>query len=342
MTWENEYPEGHSVEENVHVQRFPTDRPRDLKRFNRLSRDITFDIESTTTQMQETWMREQGPLSSALLQYVEKHRFRYDAFFFFGYLYATTYYALPLVEEKAFLIPLAHDEWPIRMRIWDRLFARPLSMIFNTPEERDFVQGRFPDLPIEGPIIGIGIDEAPAASKDAFRQFYDIDGPFVLYLGRIDASKGCAALIEDFQRYRQQHPTPKLLVMIGDKHMAVPADDNIIVLGPVDDGMKWNALRACQLLVMPSPHESLSLAVLEAWASERAVLVSASSSILIGQCRRAQGGLWYANYEEFEAALRLLTPQLCDRLGRQGKDFVEITYRWPAVEELYRSLLKGP
>ena len=108
MTWKNEYPPGHSNEEGVHVQRFPVDRPRDVAAFNALSERISFDVERSSISQQEEWMRAQGPVSRELESYVRAHRFRYDAFFFFSYLYATTYTLLPIVEEKAFLVPFAH------------------------------------------------------------------------------------------------------------------------------------------------------------------------------------------------------------------------------------------
>jgi len=160
MTWKNVYPEGHSYENAVHLQRFPVDRPRDVARFNRLSERISFDVERSSISAQEAWMREQGPVSSALARYLAAHKFRYDAFFFFSYLYATTYLLLPEVQEKAFLVPFAHDEWPLRMRIWSEFFKRPQCIIFSSPEEHDFVQARFSRSGVDGPIIGASIPRA--------------------------------------------------------------------------------------------------------------------------------------------------------------------------------------
>lgn len=339
MTWKNEYAPGHSYEQGVHLQRFPVDRPRDVAQFDRLSERLAFDVERSSISLQEEWMRAQGPVSRDLENYVRAHRYRYDAFFFFTYLYATTYGLLPLVEEKAFLVPFAHDEWPLRMRIWDEFFKRPQCIVFSTPEEHDFVRARFSRANVDGPIIGAGMQPPAYADAESFRSRFGIGEPFMLYLGRVDASKGCGVLIEDFARFRAAHATPVKLVLIGEQHLSLEKRPDVIVLGPVDEQTKWDALAACNLLAMPSAHESLSLAVLEAWSLGKAVLVNAHAAALVGQCRRSGGGLWYSNYEEFEAALAVMDDAVRKKLGSQGMNFINETCRWDEIEGAYRRLL---
>lgn len=339
MTWKNAYPEGHSFEAGVHVHRFPVDRERNVQSFDRLSERITFDVEGSSISLEEQWMREQGPISKALREYVVTHSVRYDAFFFFCYLYATSYDVLPLVSEKAFLVPFAHDEWPLRMRIWNEFFRRPQCVIFNSPEEHDFVHARFSRSGVDGPIVGTGIEPPRNAEASRFRERFGVEEPFMLYLGRIDPSKGCGVLAEDFLRYRAGHGAPAKLVLAGEIHMELPKNDQLMTLGPIDEECKWDALAACDLLVVPSAYESLSLAVLEAWASGKAVLVNAHAPALVGQCRRSGGGLWYSNYEEFEAALAVLDDDIRKSLGSQGRDFINERCTWERVEGAYLALL---
>jgi glycosyltransferase involved in cell wall biosynthesis len=90
---------------------------------------------------------------------------------------------------------------------------------------------------------------------------------------------------------------------------------------------------------MPSQYESLSLVLLEAWACAKPVLVNARSSVLVGQCRRAQGGIWYDSYEEFEVALDLFDGELRERLGRQGQEHVRSAYNWSDTVLAYRDIL---
>src|SRR4051812_43919513 len=135
MTWNNHYPAGTERLGSVAVHRFPVDRPRNVENFNRLSAELRSRQKDATLAEQENWVRVQGPLSDGLLDYLRDNKGSYDAFIFFGYLYATTYFGLPLVAEKAWLEPLAHDEWPIYFSFWDSFFRLPRGFIFNTNAE---------------------------------------------------------------------------------------------------------------------------------------------------------------------------------------------------------------
>jgi glycosyltransferase involved in cell wall biosynthesis len=322
----------------VHVRRFPVDRSRDNSTFQRLSRELLYDPDAPLDQ-QERWMRAQGPYSSAFLEYLENFGTRYDAVVFFSYLYATTYFGLPIVEDRAILAPLAHDEWPITFSLWDRFFARPRAFVYASVEERDFVRGRFAALVVEGPVAGIGIAPPRDADADRFRSRIGLRDPFVLYVGRIDPAKGCDELLNDFARFRASSDTPTRLVLVGEQHMPVAADRNVIVVGPVDEQTKWDALAACDVFVMPSPYESLSIAVLEAWTQGRPVLVNGRTETLVGQCRRSGGGLWYSNADEFAIALEMLDWPTRTALGESGRRYVEREYSWPHVDQVYFSVL---
>jgi glycosyltransferase involved in cell wall biosynthesis len=122
--------------------------------------------------------------------------------------------------------------------------------------------------------------------------------------------------------------------------MPIPEHPDILPLGFVDEQTKWNALAACDLLVMPSPYESLSIVLLEAWAVGKPVLVNGKCEVLVGQCRRAQGGLWYINQDEFHVAIEKMDEQVRKQLGLQGKSFVNTNYVWSKIENDYLELLK--
>ena len=339
QTWRNEYEPGRAYVRDVRVNRFPVDKPRDMATFDRLSSRIAGDLGSLTLAEQEEWMRAQGPLSTPLLRYIADYEPLYDAIAFFSYLYAPTYFGLPSVAKKAVLVPFAHDEWPIRMPMWDRLFAAPRALVFSTDEEREFVERRFATLPERSATIGVGIEPPADRNPERFRKQYDIEDPFLLYLGRIEKSKGVDVLFEDFMRYRGGSQAPLKLVLVGRPHTEIPSHPDIVTVGQVTESVKWDALSACNLLVMPSQYESLSLALLEAWACSKPVLVNARSSVLVGQCRRAQGGIWYDSYEEFEVALDLFDRELRERLGRQGQEHVRGTYNWSDTVLAYRDIL---
>jgi glycosyltransferase involved in cell wall biosynthesis len=333
-TWRNAEPAGHERIDGVHVRRFPVDHERDRARFERLSRTLIYTPDAPIEE-QERWMRAQGPLSTPLLDYLDAFGTRYDAVIFFSYLYATSYFGLPVVEDRAILAPLAHDEWPLAFSLWDGFFARPASFVFVSDEERALVQRRFAPLGIDGPVAGIGITPPPDVSAERFRRTTGIAEPFLLYVGRIDPAKGCDELLADYARFRASSSAPPRLVLAGERHMDVPAAPGVVVLGPVDERTKWDALAACDVFVMPSPYESLSIAVLEAWSQGRPVLVNGRSETLIGQCRRAGGGLWYVNGDEFGVALEMLDAQTRALLGARGRAYVEERYTWARVVAVY-------
>ncbi len=117
--------------------------------------------------------------------------------------------------------------------------------------------------------------------------------------------------------------------------MPIPFDENIIHLGFLADEEKWAALSACDWLMMPSPKESLSMALLEAWTVGRPALVNAECDVLVAHCRVAHAGLWYRNYEEWLSALSLGDDNLLQTLGRNGRAYVEREYNWKRVESDY-------
>jgi glycosyltransferase involved in cell wall biosynthesis len=125
--------------------------------------------------------------------------------------------------------------------------------------------------------------------------------------------------------------------------MHIPALPGVRALGFVSEEDKWDALAACDLLVMPSQYESLSIALLEAWCVGKPVLVNAQSEVLVGQCRRSHGGLWYRDTAELVAALEcmLRDTAIRDGLGAQGRRFVSANYAWPGIVDRYRQLLPG-
>jgi glycosyltransferase involved in cell wall biosynthesis len=340
VTWKNHYSPGVTEVSGVKVRRFLVVQQRDTTAFNRLSEKIYPRLKQASLKEQEDWMLAQGPWSPDLRDYIKQHQDDYDAFIFFTYLYATTYFVLPLVAQKAYLAPLAHDEWSIYMGMWDTFFEKPRGFVFNTVEEWNFLKRRFPEVTLEGPVAGVAVEPPVAYSAEHFRQQYNIYEPFLLYIGRVDPSKGCEELFDYFIKLRSQEPSSRKLVLLGKPTMPISSHPDIIALGFVDEQTKWDALAACDLLVMPSPYESLSIVLLEAWAVGKPVLVNGRCEVLVGQCRRAQGGLWYTSKYEFQVAIEKMDELVRNQLGLQGKSFVETNYVWSKIENKYLSLLR--
>jgi glycosyltransferase involved in cell wall biosynthesis len=332
MSWANCYAAGIDMSAPVPIRRFSVDQERDVRGFNRCSEHLVAQGTAAAIKDQEEWMRQQGPMSTRLFDYLQQCKDEYDAFIFFGYLYATTYFGLPIVQDKACLAPLAHDEWPIYLTMWEAFFQLPQSFIFQTAEEKRFVHERFPNVAIDGPITGIGIERPVATNAQDFRRKYNVFEDFLLYVGRIDAAKGCDEL---FAMFLRQPKRGSKLVLIGPEVLPVPFDDDIVHVGYVSDQEKWSAMACCRLLVMPSPHESLSIALLETWSVGRPAIVTARSKVLVDHCRKSNGGLWYHTADDWAAALEQLDEVTMEALGRNGQRYVEENYCWPRVEAEY-------
>jgi glycosyltransferase involved in cell wall biosynthesis len=336
--WADHYPPGVERVDGVTIRRFPVDQPRNPSTFDRLSRKLRPRLKTSSLAEQEEWMRAQGPYSTALLRFIEAQHGEFEMFVFFTYLYATTYFGLPLVAAKAVLVPFAHDEWPIHAALWDAFFQRPAGFVFNTPEEREFLARRFPAAVLAGPTIAMGVTPPADARPERFRQRYKIDAPFIAYVGRIDASKGVDRLLEHFARYKKHHHDDLELVLIGRAEQPLRKRPFVRAVGFVEEEAKFDALAGAEVVVVPSPFESLSIVLLEAWSVGRPVLVTAASDVLVGQTRRAQGGLRFMDEAEFVAALSQLRGPSGNRFGASGRAFVEREYRWPRVVEQYEDL----
>jgi glycosyltransferase involved in cell wall biosynthesis len=330
ISWSNAYLPGVSTLGPLSVRRFSVARPRSLHRFADAS-ELAFSGTAGEAE-QEAWFRENGPDLPDLLTHLRTEGRQYDAVLFWAFRYAEVFFGLPLVDDRAVLVPTAEDDPVIRMGIVERLLARPAGFIFLTPEEQELVEQRIAGPVPPSCVIGSGLDPALAASSDD-AQTAPADRPFVLYLGRIDPNKGCADLLHYFTRYKAEHGGPVQLVMAGPASMPLPVHPDVRYLGYVDEPTRDRLLRQASLLVMPSRFESLSMVLLEAWNHALPALVNGYCAVLKGQALRGNGALYYRNYDEFARCLTALLdrPALARTLGEQGLAYVEREYRWPAV-----------
>jgi glycosyltransferase involved in cell wall biosynthesis len=337
ISWRNEYPPGRTSLGPLTIVRFPVARQRSLHRFAEAS-ELAFSG-TATDQEQEQWFAQNGPDAPGLLEHLRTAGASYDCVLFWAFRYAEVYFGLPIVADRAVLVPTAEDDPVIRMSVLDRFFALPKGYVFLTPEEQMLVQQRLAS-PQPSCVIGSGLDPARARPAIDLRSV-GVRQPFVLYLGRIDPNKGCADLLHHFIRYKSEHAGAVQLVMAGPASMPLPDHDDIRVLGFVDETVRDALLQQAALLAMPSRYESLSLVLLEAWNHARPALVNGHCAVLKGQALRSNGALYYRNYDEFAAGLSLLLERrdLAAELGRQGLAYVEREYRWPHVVARINALL---
>lgn len=336
LTWKDAYAPGVETLAGVAVHRFPVARTRRVRSFGRFSQRI-FGRPHTFRDEAE-WMERQGPDSPALLEAIARRRDEHDLFVFVTYLYAQTYFGLPLVADKAVLAPMAHDEPPLALGLFRPLFLLPRGFVFNTEEERDFVHRTFHNAHIPWAIGGTGIDlPAPPTAGPP-----PAGGGYLLYLGRIDIEKGCGELIELLRRRRAAGaPTPRL-VLAGEAKMKIPRDPAIEAAGFVDEARKRELIAGALALVVPSRYESLSLVALEAWAAGTPVIAQGASEVLAGHLERGGGGWSYRDAADFDRALdeALASAPERRRRGLAGRAYVAERYTWERTVGTYAAFLE--
>ena len=96
----------------------------------------------------------------------------------------------------------------------------------------------------------------------------------MLYVGRIDKSKGCDELIDNFLRYKKETSSDIKLVLVGSKIFEFEKNKDIIYLGILDEQEKSYLLRNATAFLMPSRYESFSIATMEAWLAKKPVIVN--------------------------------------------------------------------
>lgn len=366
-TWRNEYPEGHDRVRGVTVRRFANARTRDLAAFNKYSDWIFHNPHTRQDEME--WLKQQGPWCPSLQEYLERHHQNYDVLIFFTYLYAPTVLGLRVAPAKSLLVPTAHDEPAIRLGLYEDVFAAPAGLVWNTESERRFVSAHFHLRGVVEDVVGCGVDlpegEVPDGDRtglsptsreqlaphlegpaNAFRRRQRMHDPFVLYGGRIDPGKGCEELLEYFQTYVREGGDATLMLM-GAKLMPLPDDPHVRFAGMLPDEERLHALEAATVVVVPSPHESLSLLALEAFAVGTPILANARAEVLVEHCRQSNAGLFYADRWEFVEGLKLLMrdKNLRETMGRNGKAYVDRHYRWSVILSKYERIfgrLKTP
>jgi glycosyltransferase involved in cell wall biosynthesis len=339
VTWENTLPAGTATEGGVRVVRFRVSEPRRLKAFADLS-DEVFDG-GAAAEIQEAWFRANGPVVPELLQHLREHGSEYDLVLFWTFRYYPSFFGLPLVAGRAVLVPTAEEDSAIELSVLDSFLRRPAGYLFLTPEEEALVSVRAGQRLTPAATIGIGLEPAAAAPRAALAAL-QLPDDYVLYLGRVDRNKGCHTLLEYFQEYANTHDAP-MLVLAGPAKMQLPVHPRIRALGYVADDVREALLTHARALIVPSPYESLSIVLLEAWNHAVPALVNARCRVLAGQVRRANGGLPYGSAAEFAEALTYLLGHDAERqaFGRQGLAYVEREYRWPVVLGRVEALLEA-
>ena len=193
-SWANEMPEGLSEENGLKVRRFPV-----VRHPSRPALRAQLSIQAgqiPDLDHQVSWM---GFLFSvpALFEYLLREGQVYDAVVFSPYLFWTTSVCLPLVAERAVVIPCLHDESYARLDVLRPVLAEPALVWFLSGPERDLAH-RLGPVVTSHSVTGAGVPVPSGYDPDGFMKRHGLERPFVLHAGRREEGKGLDWLLEAY------------------------------------------------------------------------------------------------------------------------------------------------
>ena len=186
--------------------------------------------------------------------------------------------------------PLKHAKKWIAWLLFDYWVLRDASgVLFSCDEERKHASRSFWLYRAKERTISNGASPPPESTQESadilLRAHPELrQKRVILFLGRIQPIKGLDLLIEAFARVSNDAPTLHLAIAgPGDKAYTrqlqvlcgkLSVAHKVSWLGMLDPPMKWAALRASEVLALPSHHENFGVVVAEALACSVPVLIS--------------------------------------------------------------------
>ncbi len=209
-------------------------------------------------------------------------------------------------------------------------------------------------------VIPNGVNLPESADSSAFlNRFPELRGKrLVLFLSRLHFKKGLDILCSAWKSTSKRWPDAHLVLAGPDFENTRSSIESLVATsglqqrvtftGMLDDSLKWSALSAAELFVLPSYSEGLSVSVLEAMGMGVPVIVSKQCNLPEVQ-EHGCGRVIESNATELERALNdcLGAPsRLSAEMGLNGRILVQKNYSWRVVGErmssLYSWLQGGP
>jgi hypothetical protein len=337
----NHYPPGESVRPSgARVVRFPS-----VASMHRADRVLGNRALAAGTQLdtdaQYRWCNDDVRVPG-LFDHLLDHAHEYRALVFGPYLYWTTVAGSMVAPERSVLVPCLHDEPTAHLRLFDREFRDARGVWFLSEPEAAFARSRFPFL-ADAAVIGSGVDVPAGADPERFRARHGIRGPFALYAGRREKGKGFGRLLDDFVDAVGLEHLDVTLVVAGPGAVTIPdrARAHVVDVGLLDVLDRDDAMAAASAVIQPSPYESFSRTMMEAWLAGASVIANRASAVSAWHCERAGAGSTYSGADELGRALRAALEPGAREDGVRGRDYVLREYTWPAVLDRVEVLLDG-
>jgi O-antigen biosynthesis protein len=327
---DNHLPERSAAIERYAVHRYFTD-PADRDRYARAAAALTGD--GMTFDPDEEYALLQNSLRSARLVDALRRDGPFDAIFVGPYLLGLTYDVARAFPDRTILVPCFHDEPTARLPALREGYESVAGVLYHSPEERHFAEATLGlNLP-NVHVLGTLIDADTPGDAGRGRALVGTERRYLLYCGRYHRDKGVSELLDFAARYAAAHPGRFTFAFAGMGEVTIPNERWARDLGYVSDAARRDLMAGADALVLLSPNESLSLAVLEAQAQGTPVIVRAGTAILEGHVIRGGGGRAVGDYEAFAATLDDLwdRPQAWRDMGTRGREYVRCEFSDPSA-----------
>lgn len=241
-----------------------------------------------------------------LTRWLQNHATEYDAIIINGlwnYASVGAWRALRRLQAPYFVFthgmldPWFNSAYPFKTfhkRLYWRLFEHRVlrdaqGVLFTTEEERCLASSSFSPYRAREFVVGYGTSDPggePQVQRDAFAAAArGLEGRrFLLFLGRIHEKKGVDLLFQAFAHHASSFPEIDLAIAgpdLSNKVLALKKqvaalglNDRVYWLGMVTGDAKWGAFRAADAFVLPSHQENFGVAVAEALAMGKPVLIT--------------------------------------------------------------------
>jgi glycosyltransferase involved in cell wall biosynthesis len=194
-------------------------------------------------------------------------------------------------------------------------------------------------------VIPNGVDLPDLCESNAKTQ--SANRKILLYLGRLHPKKNISNLIRAWNETFSSDGDHWVLAIAGwdqggyeSELKRIAAGTSVVFLGPQFGEDKSERYRACDAFILPSLSEGLPMAVLEAWAHGKPVLMTSECNLPEGF--EANAALRIGTTpEEIGAGMRVLCKMSdSDRsqMGNRGRALVATRFSWPRVGEQMRDV----
>ncbi len=244
--------------------------------------------------------------SSRFIPWLRANRSQYDAVIVNGiwqYHSFATWRALRksstpyVVYTHGMLDPWFKKQYPLKhLKKWMywpwaeyRVLRDANAVLFTCEEERRLACASFWLYRCNDMVVSYGTAKPKGDPKVELLKFFarypELGGKkLALFMGRIHPKKGCDLLIEAFARVLGQHPNWHLVIAGPDQvgwrqELNCRAEQlglapRMTWTGMLGGEMKWGALRAAEIFVLPSHQENFGIAIAEALAAGVPALIS--------------------------------------------------------------------